>query len=209
MTDICIRRALNLQGKKFIIPSKGWYNLHTNSIVDSVPKEYASDEEMRICGTKYAVDCCVGINSNPNLDNVTLLKWDKIIKETYGVVKHIVDGDTFDAAIFVPFSAIPNIVGKCGKGGFYTCIRCRLSGVDAAEKNTEQGKEAIKLVTALFEQYKNKVYIHLNGTEKYGRVLATVLVGGEVDLSKYLINYHHPTLGEIARPYDGGKRLPW
>lgn len=115
-------------------------------------------------------------------------------------VVHVVDGDTMD------------VIGHFNHGE-KTKVRLRLAGVDAAEKNTEQGIFAKRLVEAMLRKCDGMVTVKFGSRnskgrwqrEKYGRHLASVFVDGK-DLAQTLIQSKDSQGRVIAVKYDGGTK---
>lgn len=103
----------------------------------------------------------------------------------YGQILRVIDGDTFEALIELGFSVTQKF-----------CVR--LNGIDTPEKNTEKGKQAREFVKNLIE---NKTVIFQDeGSEKYGRALANVMLLDGTDLTNFLIEKN------IGIEYHGEKK---
>lgn len=109
--------------------------------------------------------------------------------EYSATVKKVVDGDTIDVSADLGFDIWYN-------------VRLRINGVNAPEKNTEEGKAAKQFVVdylpvgtpVTINTFKDKA-------EKYGRILANVRKQGEEQtLNELLLSSGH------AVPYFGGPR---
>ena len=124
--------------------------------------------------------------------------------EYHAIVDRVVDGDTIDVTIDL---------------GFHTHIktRVRMEGMNAPESRTrdleekERGLAAKARLQEILEYNENRCILKVSGLGKYGRALATVLVGTLspvatepaitlIDVNKTLIKEGH------AVEYDGGKR---
>jgi len=119
------------------------------------------------------------------MNEISPIKEDKLYNYKATLVK-ITDADTIEADIQL---------------GFYITFRAkiRLMGINAPEKNTDSGKEAIKWLTAylpLGHEITLEVY---KVPEKYGRWLAYVTYNG-ANVNEELIKSGH------AVEYWGGKR---
>lgn len=104
------------------------------------------------------------------------------------------DGDTFDVEISIGFDLLKK-------------DSVRLAGLDTPELVTPEGKVAREAVVKLIDSKDITLVLTLdkNGNprrEKYGRLLATVLIGKD-SLNQIIIDQH------IGRPYSGGKKEPW
>jgi endonuclease YncB( thermonuclease family) len=135
-------------------------------------------------------------------DNTSVIKWEDTIEFTFpiqgGRVIKVYDGDTITIASKLPFADSP----------LYR-LSVRLNGIDTPEikGKTEDEKTAAKQARdALSGLILNK-YISLQNiqTEKYGRILADVLIG-DVHLNDWLVTERY------AVKYDGGMKkqpLSW
>jgi micrococcal nuclease len=112
---------------------------------------------------------------------------------TNGQVIKVYDGDTFTLAAYLPYNESP----------LYR-FSVRLRGIDTPEikGGTEEEKElAILARTELSNMIMNKTVVLTNvGSEKYGRILADVYVGG-VHVNQHMLDTKH------ALPYDGGTKI--
>lgn len=141
-------------------------------------------------------------------------------------VLNVVDGDTLDLAFFVPmtFLGAAQVQGRGVKTrtvrsvlpfaqdrGFFARMRVRLSEIDTAEKGTNKGVIAKKLLERRLAKIDSIVYAHLLKFEKYGRLLAEVYEDENysVNIRTSLLAFIHPVLGAVAVPYGGGKKQPW
>jgi micrococcal nuclease len=100
----------------------------------------------------------------------------------------VVDADTLDLDIDVGFN-------------IHTRQRVRLAGLNAPEKNTPQGQDAIAYVHAWLNDLGPDLTVRtvLDKREKYGRLLGTVIAKTR-NLNADLITNGH------ALDYDGGRR---
>lgn len=55
--------------------------------------------------------------------------------------------------------------------GFFTAFRCRLYGIDSAEKNTEEGQLAKKIMLEKYTSLRGYVFYKIRAFDKYGRAL--------------------------------------
>lgn len=90
--------------------------------------------------------------------------------EAYGVVKNVVDGDTFDVAIEKADSKIASAVE-----------RVRLADVNSPELSTPQGPSAMDFTFAVLMN--KRVYLDIDdlsgtGRDSYGRLIAVVYLTG-------------------------------
>lgn len=118
------------------------------------------------------------------------MKAESIAQTTWTVpclVTRVVDGDTLKGKLDLGFHI-----------SFDATIR--LAGVDAAELSTDLGKDAKTFVSGLCPVY-SVVTVVSHSLDKYGRVLATVLLPDTgTSLSDELIRHG------FGVPYDGGPR---
>lgn len=99
------------------------------------------------------------------------------------------------------------IVMEQSNKGFFTVLKVRLFGIDAAEKNTTQGQLAKKLMSEKYAETNNIVYYHLYGMDKYGRTLADLYTDAihTVKLNEYLISKDFGS-GPLVVSYTGGTK---
>lgn len=148
--------------------------------------------------------CTSSINTYLDLTYFTL----KGIKSR-GQITRIVDGDTFDMALEIKTQDISNIRVK-GKvplltrchTSFMSLYKCRLLGVDTAEKNTEKGKLAIEYLKKLCQENNFTFDCLLGSYDKYGRLLVSIYTSDGLDVSELIIS--NPD--NFAKPYYGGKK---
>ena len=113
-----------------------------------------------------------------------------------GKVVSVYDGDTMTLAAFLGSQEGPHL------------FSIRLAGVDAPEirgaSSAQEERAALKARDFLRNIVLNKlVTLTVEGIDKYGRVLAKVMLDDHGDVSQILIR------GRYAIPYHGGKRAPW
>lgn len=127
------------------------------------------------------------------------IKWDDTVEFTFpilgGRVIKVYDGDTITIASKMPFADSP----------LYR-LSVRLNGIDTPEikGKTEDEKTAAKQVRDVLSTLILNKYITLANvqTEKYGRILADVYVGG-LHVNEWLVSEKY------AVKYDGGtKKIP-
>jgi micrococcal nuclease len=109
-------------------------------------------------------------------------------------LRRVVDGDTIDVNIDLGFDI-------WHKG------RIRMAGIDTPESRTRNKEEKVLGLAAkarLKELLKTKKLTIQCTKEKgkFGRILADVLAN-DVNINKQLMDEGH------ARPYQGGKKIPW
>ena len=106
----------------------------------------------------------------------------------------VIDGDTIDVNIDLGF----NIWHKG---------RIRMAGIDTPESRTRNKEEKVLglAAKARLKELLKKKNLSINCTKekgKFGRILADVLAN-DVNINKQLMDEGH------ARPYQGGKKIPW
>lgn len=116
---------------------------------------------------------------------IDLLLWDQMFEYNARVVR-VIDADTIDVSIDLGFDIFKH-------------QRIRLNGINAAEKNTDFGQEAIKYVRNLLP-IGTYIVVHSekDKTEKYGRYLGRIIFPE----TKECLNDILITKG-YAVPYDG------
>lgn len=141
-------------------------------------------------------------------------------------VLHIVDGDTLDLAFFIPMSflgaaqtqsrgtkarTVRTVLPFAQDQGFFARMRVRLAEIDTAEKDTNKGVIAKKLLEQRLSTVNSVVYAHFLKFEKYGRLLADVYEDEHytMNIRTPLLAFAHPVLGPVAVPYSGGKKQLW
>lgn len=155
-----------------------------------------------------------------------------------GKVTRIIDGDTIELLVYVPLKEIGRLQpmgrrkiplaaalvtasspsnGASLDEGFFTILKCRLDGVDFAEKNTLQGREGTRLMTELYAESKNYVHYIIGKQDKYGRYLVRLYNHPNRHPESYLNSRYvdvETSVGVVAVSYGGGtkceymKRLP-
>jgi endonuclease YncB( thermonuclease family) len=131
-----------------------------------------------------------------------------------GIVSSVIDGDTIDLTITIPLSSLCEVAEFEGcdtlTSMMKTTIRCRLSGVDFAEKNTKEGVYAIKLMIDLYQSSCNAVHYKIcDEQDKYGRSLVYLYSdsGHTSSINLKYLDVKHPETGNpIMERYDGGTK---
>lgn len=125
-----------------------------------------------------------------------------------GIIEKVIDGDTLIITFKIPYSYLqgnmiikPN--DKFEKDIFiFFKFKCRLFGIDAAEKNTIQGQIATLLLNSILK--KNTAYTcKLHSTDKYGRQLVSIFDKNSTDITSELLQYSHPSHGAVYCNYNG------
>ena len=120
--------------------------------------------------------------------------------EYFCKVERVVDGDTIDVNIDLGFD-------------IHHSARVRMMGIDTPESRTRNlAEKALGLASKarlkeMLKGQKTKIRTSKEGKGKFGRVLADVIIidkqGIETNCNQQLIEEGH------ARPYYGGKKVPW
>lgn len=103
-----------------------------------------------------------------------------------GIVRHVVDGDTFDAVLDLGFQT-------------YTYVTLRLRGVNAPERNTLAGQRAQAYVRELLTPGTPVAVVTAQDPQTFGRYVAEVRLvrdGGVVDLGTHLVATGHAVRSE-------------
>ena len=120
--------------------------------------------------------------------------------EYFCKVERVVDGDPIDVNIDLGFD-------------IHHSARVRMMGIDTPESRTRNlAEKALGLsskarLKEMLKGQKVKLLTSKEGKGKFGRVLADVIIidkqGTETNCNQQLIEEGH------ARPYYGGKKVPW
>lgn len=127
----------------------------------------------------------------------------------------VIDGDTVSLAVYVPFESLSQLHIERGNArscaalpfrsnyGFVIRLRCRLYGIDTAEKKTAKGVAIRERLIKIFLRTDNIIYAQFFDLDKYGRHL--------VNLFSYLrakqsINEELLTYKGMTNVYHGGKK---
>lgn len=157
--------------------------------------------------------CCCFKSENSNVNNnletkLELFSFKDIRCECK--IEKIIDGDTFVCSFKINYIDLENksviFIPVQDKNIFiYLKLKCRLFGVDAAEKNTIQGQIATLLVSSIL--IPNQIYnCLLHSSDKYGRQLITFYDSNDQNIQNKLISYSHPKHGKVYCEYDGKKK---
>ena len=125
-----------------------------------------------------------------------------------GLIEKVIDGDTLIITFKIPYSELHNyIIIKPidANPTIFFKFKCRLFGIDAAEKNTIQGQIATLLLNSIIK--KNTAYTcKLHSTDKYGRQLVSIFDKNSTDITTELLQYSHPKYGAVYCDYLGKKK---
>lgn len=215
-------------------PSDKWYNLSTNRLITKIPKtcpDMILHDNPRVAGTSTqiarflalqtgqltvgpstsSIQCQSNDVSDLSQEHLDIIpRFTLVGLSTKARVVKVIDGDTLDLVFYVSLEQL--LVLKMDvNGGFFTRWVTRITEYDAAESKTERGRIAKDMMCEKMLQLNNIVYIRVIKFEPHGRVLADVFEDPEYTkhIKHYFLDYTHPTLGKIAVPYDGGKRIKW
>jgi endonuclease YncB( thermonuclease family) len=177
--------------------------------------------------------CCKNIDDNDlelgNFENLTYFGFNNL--EGKGKINRIIDGDTFEIIVYIKLENLSkkfeigrknelksSIITKYNQAGFFTKLKVRLNGVDAAEKDTFHGQQAIQFMNQYFRNNNNIVYYKISEeNDKYGRNLMSLYLDEEYKNSAvdYLLSLKFETKDlnlkswngtPLAKKYDGGKK---
>jgi micrococcal nuclease len=147
-----------------------------------------------------------GIIDDTNLDVTDILMLEKakpfIPPINKGIVTNVYDGDTFTLVAKLPYTDSPLYKFKVRIAG----IDCpEIRGKSQEEKDAAQAakKEVMELIL-----YK-EVILENVGLEKYGRLLANVLVKDENNPNNLINIGQHLLNKNLAKIYNGGTKEPF
>ncbi len=134
-------------------------------------------------------------------------------------VVNVIDGDTIDICTLISLNELATqYFSKDGKNmqssiAYFAFlnpkilikVRCRLYGIDAAEKNTIEGKIIKKFSKNLYEKSNNIVYCYFLKSDKFGRVLVNIYQDEEKKhkINTMLLNHKDEKYGKLVVEYDG------
>ena len=120
--------------------------------------------------------------------------------EYFCKIERVVDGDTVDVNIDLGFD-------------IHHSARVRMMGIDTPESRTRNlaekalGLAAKARLKEMLKGRKIRLQTSKEGKGKFGRILADLITidkeGAEINVNQQLIREGH------ARPYHGGKKVPW
>ena len=196
--------------------------------------KFLSEDASRIsalCFSNYA-GTIIPPTNNTDVSLISKDSIDRLCKFSFSghflkakVVK-VVDGDTLDIIIYMPLTILgcaKNLDGEIKTSalvstgfenvGFFSIVTIRLYGYDAAEKDTEPGKIAKKLLTEKLTLLNNIIWCRFIertvAVEKYGRQLAVIFEDVEQKrcLNCYLYDkQQEPGIPMLVAPYTGGTK---
>ena len=148
-------------------------------------------------------------------------------------VARVIDGDTIYICFYLPSDFITRfrkltIRGNPKRNGvvfgtnkpfsILQLVDCRLSGIDAAEHDTEQGVSAINKLRDKFASLNDIIYVKFIKYEKFGRSLIEIYPTSKLGEFKDTINYWLTTIRDKNLPegeqvlavlYDGNKKCQY
>lgn len=125
-------------------------------------------------------------------------------------IEKIIDGDTFICSFKINYKDLENksyiFIPLQDKNIFvYLKLKCRLFGLDAAEKNTIQGQIATLLISTILKTDQTYSCV-LQSNDKYGRQLITFYDENKENIQDKLLSYSHPKYGKVYCEYNGKKK---
>lgn len=140
-----------------------------------------------------------------------------------GRVVSVVDGDTITMVLYLDLHGLS--IGRqvtyerkkqimapalCENkdAGFFTAFRCRLYGIDSAEKNTEEGQLAKKIMMDKYTSLHGYVFYKIRSFDKYGRALVDLYEDSSYThyINDLLLKYSDSRHRILATPYFGGTK---
>lgn len=246
---------LNLSNKRFDCPKeeKTWYNLETNRKITTKKKEYLYLDNPNIAGSHKMLIEFYKLNNLPlpeslktflsnspikkisqynDIDDISEQEFEMLTTFSFqricckAKVDRVIDGDTLDLFILVPFSDLTNmnliksegcISNKCNilcnkseiEAKLVFKVRCRLFGIDTADIDHDKKEAGKKYLQSLIEKCNYKVYCKFLGRELHGRELAEIFEDSEYknNICTNILEYDDPVYGKLAYPYFGGTKI--
>jgi len=246
---------LNLSLKQFEDPGETdtWYNLETNRKITKKKKDYIFLNNPNIAGKPKTLIEFFKLNniSLPLILNEYLSNSPKIISHQFNDIEDIsieqlemlnafsfqrmcckakvdrvIDGDTIDLFILIPFSELISlnlhkseglISNKCNmlcnksdvEAKFIFKVRCRLFGIDTADIDLGKKEAGKKYLKSLIEECNSIVYCRFLGRELHGRELADIFEDCDykINICMKILEYNDPEYGKLAYPYFGGTKI--
>lgn len=126
-------------------------------------------------------------------------------------VVRVIDGDTLELVIQYKLSTIIAPYTESWRDRYTTISitkTCRLSGIDAAEKNTKQGQHAAKLLKDKLRTMSTLWVYIVEEHDKYGRTLVELYETKTAHDTIYAdwVGKDFEGLGRVYVSYDGGKK---
>jgi len=134
----------------------------------------------------------------------------------------VIDGDTIELAMYVSHKMLTRPIHKVDRGkrrlpviytqhkqaGFIMSIRCRLDGIDFAEKNTKQGLIGKRLMINLYEELDNKIWCLTGNYDNHDRILVNLYTDKtrKVSINKYYLDKEFGNFGHFVEIYGGEGR---
>lgn len=137
--------------------------------------------------------------------------------KTRGRIVKVIDGDTFDILLELNDQLLSekvkmkrkqfHIVKTKDQFTFFSIFKCRLYGIDAAEKNTEMG-ERIKIFMTKYFDENAFVDVECIGADKYGRILVSLKAGPDKkDVKEMLLSSDFGVENGVVSYFGGRKTL--
>lgn len=129
-------------------------------------------------------------------------------------VVRVIDGDTVELLIRYKLAEITSIHSSKWRAPtkyLWITKTCRLYGIDAAEKTTEQGKFARALLDRKLRSLTQLWVKIAKDNDKYGRTLVELYeteTAGQTIYSEW-VGAVFDGVGVVCVPYDGGKKTAW
>ena len=132
-----------------------------------------------------------------------------------GTVTKVIDGDTFELLTFIRWEQLdkeykPSLLSRLLRfpKGLYIKVAVRVFGIDAKEKNTQEGKIALDVMSSWTGK---KVWCQGVDQDKYGRYLALVYLKKPTnnlneDYKHLWATYLYEKYPKGVCPYLGGKK---
>jgi endonuclease YncB( thermonuclease family) len=176
-----------------------YLNLTTGRQTTKVPEGFVVDEELQVIGT---ADQIQHYRNSLGADELSLPTGTMLPCRLIRVI----DGDTMDLSVKLSVRALlPNTCCMARCLTAHIKIRCRLEGIDTAEKNTDVGKKTKEFVQEFLHNKRLRCCISKH--EKYGRSLGTLFIrsgvlcfGKDSSVNQYLLD------NRMAVAYDGGSK---
>jgi len=185
-------------------------NLNNLPYKDVIPEEYLKEEVEKITLATRSDD----IEDISDKELSLLTEFSLMHLKAKAKVLTVIDGDTISAAVYIPMDFLSQQRSSKNSNycfalpyrsntGFLARFRCRLYGIDTAEKNTSGGVEIKNKLIELCHKTNNIVYIQFFDTDKYGRHLIRMFSDSKYQKS---INNELMSHSNMTNEYYGGKK---
>lgn len=203
-----IDRPLLWGGRRIRTSGEKFFDLQSGRMIENPENEKkiytTSSGTFRVCGNLESITNFEIENGMSHEERSEIGHFSISGISTIAQIIRVVDADTFDLKFRVrsedllPMKGLNRFISE-EPFEFTSIWRCRLNSVDAYEKNTELGRNAIIFVTNLFSKEKS-VNIFTYNTDKYGRVLVDIFINSK-SLAEILIEKG------FGYKYDGGTKI--